>query len=213
MAHVMKTMDGNEAAAYSAYAFTEVATIYPITPSSPMAEHTDVWAANGKKNIFGQPVRLVEMQSEAGAAAAMQGSLETGALATSYTSSQGLLLMIPPMFRIAGQLHPGVLHVSARSVGTNTISIYGEHSDIYACRQTGFAMVASATVQEVMDLAGISHLSAIKGSVRLSWLRSLRKCMSCKGKSTGNVIFRVPDARSRELGICADLKHQEEPGR
>ena len=161
----MKTMDGNEAAAYSAYAFTEVATIYPITPSSPMAEHTDVWAANGKKNIFGQPVRLVEMQSEAGAAAAMQGSLETGALATSYTSSQGLLLMIPPMFRIAGQLHPGVLHVSARSVGTNTISIYGEHSDIYACRQTGFAMVASATVQEVMDLAGISHLSAIKGSV------------------------------------------------
>ena len=165
MEHVMKTMDGNEAAAYSAYAFTEVATIYPITPSSPMAEHTDVWAANGKKNIFGQPVRLVEMQSEAGAAAAMQGSLETGALATSYTSSQGLLLMIPPMFRIAGQLHPGVLHVSARSVGTNTISIYGEHSDIYACRQTGFAMVASATVQEVMDLAGISHLSAIKGSV------------------------------------------------
>lgn len=163
MEHVMKTMDGNEAAAYSAYAFTEVATIYPITPSSPMAEHTDVWAANGKKNIFGQPVRLVEMQSEAGAAAAMQGSLETGALATSYTSSQGLLLMIPPMFRIAGQLHPGVLHVSARSVGTNTISIYGEHSDIYACRQTGFAMVASATVQEVMDLAGISHLSAING--------------------------------------------------
>ena len=161
----MKTMDGNEAAAYSAYAFTEVATIYPITPSSPMAEHTDVWAANGKKNIFGQPVRLVEMQSEAGAAAAMQGSLETGALATSYTSSQGLLLMIPPMFRIAGQLHPGVLHVSARSVGTNTISIYGEHSDIYACRQTGFAMMASATVQEVMDLAGIAHLSAIKGSV------------------------------------------------
>ena len=165
MEHVMKTMDGNEAAAYSAYAFTEVATIYPITPSSPMAEHTDVWAANGKKNIFGQPVRLVEMQSEAGAAAAMQGSLETGALATSYTSSQGLLLMIPPMFRIAGQLHPGVLHVSARSVGTNTISIYGEHSDIYACRQTGFAMMASATVQEVMDLAGIAHLSAIKGSV------------------------------------------------
>ena len=165
MEKVMKTMDGNEAAAYAAYAFTEVATIYPITPSSPMAEHTDIWAANGKKNIFGQPVKLVEMQSEAGAVAAMQGALETGALATSYTSSQGLLLMIPPMFRIAGQLHPGVLHVSARSVGTNTISIYGEHSDIYACRQTGFAMLASAGVQEVMDLAGIAHLSAIKGSV------------------------------------------------
>ena len=165
MSKVMKTMDGNEAAAYVAYALTEVATIYPITPSSPMAEHTDVWAANGKKNIFGQPVKLVEMQSEAGAVAAMQGALETGALATSYTSSQGLLLMIPPMFRIAGQLHPGVLHVSARSVGTNTISIYGEHSDIYACRQTGFAMMASSTVQEVMDLGGIAHLSAIKGSV------------------------------------------------
>ena len=132
MADFMKTMDGNEAAAYIAYALTEVATIYPIPPSSPMAEHTDVWAAHGKKNLFGQPVRLVEMQSEAGAAAAMQGALETGALATSYTSSQGLLLMIPPMFRIAGQLHPGVLHVSARSVGTNTISIYVEHSDIYA---------------------------------------------------------------------------------
>ncbi len=165
MADMMKTMDGNEAAAYIAYALTEVATIYPITPSSPMAEHTDVWAAHGKKNLFGQPVRLVEMQSEAGAAAAMQGALETGALATSYTSSQGLLLMIPPMFRIAGQLHPGVLHVSARSVGTNTISIYGEHSDIYACRQTGFAMIASSSVQEVMDLGGIAHLSAIKGSV------------------------------------------------
>lgn len=143
MSKVMKTMDGNEAAAYAAYALTEVATIYPITPSSPMAEHTDVWSANGKKNIFGQTVNLVEMQSEAGAAAAMQGALETGALAASYTSSQGLLLMIPPMYRMAGQLHPGVLHVSARSVGTNTISIYGEHSDIYACRQTGFAMIAS----------------------------------------------------------------------
>lgn len=165
MSKVMKTMDGNEAAAYVAYALTEVATIYPITPSSPMAEHTDVWSANGKKNIFGQTVNLVEMQSEAGAAAAMQGALETGALATSYTSSQGLLLMIPPMFRIAGQLHPGVLHVSARSVGTNTISIYGEHSDIYACRQTGFAMLASSGVQEVMDLGGIAHLSAIKASV------------------------------------------------
>lgn len=165
MSKVMKTMDGNEAAAYAAYALTEVATIYPITPSSPMAEHTDVWSANGKKNIFGQTVNLVEMQSEAGAAAAMQGALETGALAASYTSSQGLLLMIPPMYRMAGQLHPGVLHVSARSVGTNTISIYGEHSDIYACRQTGFAMIASSSVQEVMDLGGIAHLSAIRASV------------------------------------------------
>ena len=120
---LMKTMDGNEAAAYVSYAFTEVATIYPITPSSPMAEHVDAWSAAGKKNLFGQRVKLVEMQSEAGACGAMHGALESGALATSYTASQGLLLMIPPMYRISGQLHPGVLHVSARSVGTHAFSI------------------------------------------------------------------------------------------
>ena len=162
---LMKTMDGNEAAAYVSYAFTEVATIYPITPSSPMAEHVDAWSAAGKKNLFGQRVKLVEMQSEAGACGAMHGALESSALATSYTASQGLLLMIPPMYRISGQLHPGVLHVSARSVGTHAFSIFGEHSDVMATRQTGFAMLCSSTVQEIMDLAGVAHLAAIKGRV------------------------------------------------
>ncbi|MBQ9814200.1 MAG: pyruvate:ferredoxin (flavodoxin) oxidoreductase [Lachnospiraceae bacterium] len=160
-----KTMDGNEAAAYASYAFTEVATIYPITPSSPMAEHVDTWAANGMKNIFGQPVKLMEMQSEAGACGAMHGALETGALASSYTASQGLMLMIPPLFRIAGQLMPGVIHVAARTVGTSAFSIFGDHSDVMACRQTGFAQLSSSSVQECMDLAAVAHLSAIKGSV------------------------------------------------
>ncbi len=162
---IMKTMDGNEAAAYVSYAFTEVATIYPITPSSPMAEHVDSWSANGKKNLFGQTVRLVEMESEAGAAGAMHGALEAGTLTTTYTASQGLLLMIPPMYRIAGQLKPGVFHVSARTVGTHAFSIFGDHSDVMACRQIGCAMLCSASVQEVMDLAGVAHLAAIKGSV------------------------------------------------
>ena len=134
-------MDGNEAAAYISYAFTEVATIYPITPSSPMAEHVDSWSANGKKNLFGQTVRLLELESEAGAAGAMHGSLETGALTTTYTASQGLLLMIPPMYRIAGQLKPGVFHVSSRTVGTHAFSIFGDHSDVMACRQIGCAML------------------------------------------------------------------------
>ena len=162
---IMKTMDGNEAAAYASYAFTEVATIYPITPSSPMAEAVDRWSAAGKKNVFGQTVRLVEMQSEAGASGAMHGSLESGSLATSYTASQGLLLMIPTMYRLSGQLKPGVLHVSARTVGTHAFSIFGDHSDVMSCRQTGFAMMASSSVQEVMDLAAVSHLSSIKSSI------------------------------------------------
>jgi len=160
-----KTMDGNEAAAYASYAFTEVATIYPITPSSPMAEHVDAWAANGKKNLFGQSVRLMEMQSEAGACGAMHGSLEAGALTSSYTASQGLMLMIPPLYRIAGQLLPGVIHVAARTVGTSAFSIFGDHSDVMACRQTGFAQLASSCVQECMDLAAVAHLSAIKARV------------------------------------------------
>ncbi len=162
---IKKTMDGNEAAAYASYAFTELATIYPITPSSPMADHVDNWAAHGKKNLFGQPVQLVELQSEAGACGAMHGALETGSLATTYTASQGLMLMIPPMYRIAGSLLPGVMHVAARTVGTHSISIFGDHSDVMACRQTGFAQLASASVQECMDLAAVAHLSAIKGSV------------------------------------------------
>lgn len=165
MSKIMKTMDGNEAAAYAAYAFTEVAGIYPITPSSPMADYTDIWASQGKKNLFSMPVKVIEMQSEAGAAGAVHGSLQVGALTTTYTASQGLLLKIPNMYKIAGQLLPGVIHVAARSLASQALSIFGDHQDIYACRQTGFAMLASDSVQEVMDLAGIAHLSAIKGRV------------------------------------------------
>ena len=162
---VMKSMDGNEAAAYASYAFTEVATIYPITPSSPMANHVDEWAAKGKKNLFGMPVKLMEMQAEAGACAAMQGALEAGALGTTYTSAQGLMLMIPPMYRIAGLLLPAVMHVAARSVATESVSIFGDHSDVMACRQIGWAQLASSSVQECMDLGAVAHLAAIKGHV------------------------------------------------
>ncbi len=165
MAKPMKTMDGNEAAAYASYAFTEVAGIYPITPSSPMADYTDIWASQGKKNLFGMPVKVVEMQSEAGAAGSVHGSLQAGALTTTYTAAQGLLLKIPNMYKIAGQALPGVIHVAARSLAAQALSIFGDHQDIYACRQTGFAMLASDSVQEVMDLAGVAHLSAIKGRV------------------------------------------------
>ena len=160
-----KSMDGNEAAAYASYAFTEVATIYPITPSSPMANHVDEWAAKGKKNLFGMPVKLMEMQAEAGACAAMQGALEAGALGTTYTSAQGLMLMIPPMYRIAGLLLPAVMHVAARSVATEAVSIFGDHQDVMACRQIGWAQLASSSVQECMDLGAVAHLSAIKGHI------------------------------------------------
>jgi pyruvate-ferredoxin/flavodoxin oxidoreductase len=165
MAKVMKSMDGNNAAAHVAYAFTDVAAIYPITPSSPMAEYVDEWSAHGRKNIFGQQVKVVEMQSEAGASGTVHGSLAAGALTTTFTASQGLLLMIPNMYKIAGELLPGVFHVSARAVAGHALSIFGDHSDVMACRQTGFAMLASGSVQEVMDLAGVAHLSAIKGRV------------------------------------------------
>lgn len=165
MSKVMKTMEGNEAAAYAAYAFTEVAGIYPITPSSPMADYTDMWAAAGKKNLFGMPVKLVEMQSEAGAAGSVHGSLQIGALTTTYTASQGLLLKIPNMYKIAGQLLPCVIHVAARSIASQALSIFGDHQDIYATRQIGFAMLCSHSVQETMDLAGVAHLAAIRGRV------------------------------------------------
>ncbi|MDR1001177.1 MAG: pyruvate:ferredoxin (flavodoxin) oxidoreductase [Clostridiales bacterium] len=165
MSHSKKTMDGNAAAAHVSYAFTEVAGIYPITPSSPMAEHVDEWAANGRKNIFGQTVHVVELQSEAGAAGTVHGSLAAGALTTTYTASQGLLLMIPNMYKIAGELLPGVLHVSARALASHALSIFGDHSDVMACRQTGFAMLASSSVQQVMDLGAVAHLAAIKGRV------------------------------------------------
>ena len=163
MSKLLKICDGNEAAAYVAYAFSEVAGIYPITPSSPMAEKTDEWAANGRKNIFGQTVRLVEMQSEAGACGACHGALEAGALATSFTASQGLMLMIPTMHRISGERLPGVLHVASRTVGTHAFSIFGDHSDVMNCRQTGFAMLSSGSVQQAADLAAVAHLSAISG--------------------------------------------------
>ena len=165
MAKVMKTMDGNEAAAYASYAFTEVAGIYPITPSSPMADFTDIWASQGKKNLFGMPVKVVEMQSEGGAAGTVHGSLQAGALTTTYTASQGLLLKIPNMYKMAGQLLPSVIHVSARTLATHALSIFGDHQDVYAARQTGYAMLSSGSVQEVMDLAGVAHLCAIKGRV------------------------------------------------
>ena len=165
MARQFKSMDGNTAAAHVSYAFTEVAGIYPITPSSPMADNVDQWAAAGRKNIFGNPVRVIEMQSEAGASGTVHGSLAAGALTTTYTASQGLLLMIPNMYKIAGELLPGVFHVSARTVAAQSLNIFGDHSDVMACRQTGFAMLAEGSVQEVMDLAPVAHLAAIKGRV------------------------------------------------
>ncbi len=165
MAREFKSMDGNSAAAYVSYAFTEVAGIYPITPSSPMADLVDQWSAQGRKNIFGTRVKVCEMQSEGGASGTMHGSLAAGALTTSYTASQGLLLMIPNMYKMAGELLPGVLHVSARTVATQALNIFGDHSDVMACRQTGFAMLAEGNVQEIMDLAPVAHLSAIKGRV------------------------------------------------
>ena len=165
MARKLKTMDGNTAAAHVSYAFTEVAAIYPITPSSPMADLVDQWSAAGRKNIFGSTVKVQEMQAESGAAGAVHGSLNAGALTTTYTASQGLLLMIPNMYKIAGELLPGVFHVTARAIASHTLSIFGDHSDVMACRQTGFAMLAEGNVQEVMDLSPVAHLAAIKGRV------------------------------------------------
>ena len=166
------SMDGNTAAAHVSYAFTEVAAIYPITPSSPMAEQVDAWSAVGKNytgdpavNVFGDKVKVVEMESEAGAAGAVHGSLAAGALTTTYTASQGLLLMIPNLYKIAGELLPCVIHVSARTVASHALNIFGDHSDVYACRQTGFAMLAESNPQEIMDLGAVAHLSAIKGRV------------------------------------------------
>ena len=160
-----RIMDGNEAASYVSYNFTEVAGIYPITPASPMAELTDKWSSEGKLNYFDTPVKVVEMESEAGAAGMIHGSLQAGCLTTTYTASQGLLLMVPNMYKIAGELLPCVINVAARSIATHALSIFGDHQDIYATRMTGFAMLASSSVQEVMDLTGVAHLAAIKGSV------------------------------------------------
>ena len=159
------TIDGNTAASHVAYAFSEVAAIYPITPSSPMAEVADEWATAGRTNMWGQKVKIAEMQSEGGAAGAVHGSLTAGALTTTYTASQGLLLMIPNMYKISGELLPSVFHVSARALAAHSLNIFGDHSDVMACRQTGFAMLCDSSVQEVMDLALVAHLSTLKTSV------------------------------------------------
>ena len=165
MARKMKTMDGNHAAAHASYAFTDVAAIYPITPSSPMAEATDEWATQGRKNMFGREVQITEMQSEAGAAGAVHGSLVAGALTTTYTASQGLLLMIPNLYKVAGEHLPGVFHVSARAIASHALNIFGDHSDVYACRQTGCAMLCESSVQEVMDLTPVAHCAALEGKI------------------------------------------------
>ena len=165
MGKKMQTVDGNTAAAHVAYAFSEVAAIYPITPSSPMGEFADAWAAEGRKNVFGQKVKVSELQSEGGASGAVHGALQGGSLTTTFTASQGLLLMIPNMNKISGELLPGVFHVSARSVATHALSIFGDHSDVMHCRATGFALLSSAGVQEAHDLAIVAHLAAIESSV------------------------------------------------
>ena len=161
----MVCIDGNAAAAHVAYAFSEVAAIYPITPSSPMGENAEAWAAAGKKNMWGKKLDIIEMQSEAGAAGAVHGSLSAGALTTTFTASQGLLLMIPNMFKIAGEMLPTVFHVSARSLAAQSLSIFGDHADVMACRSTGFAMTVASNVQETMDMALVAHLATLKSQV------------------------------------------------
>ena len=192
----MKTMDGNTAAAHISYAFTEVTAIFPITPSSPMAEHVDEWVAQGRKNIFGQPVKVMEMQSEGGAAGAVHGSLQAGALTTTYTASQGLLLMIPNMYKIAGEMLPGVFHVSARALATSSLNIFGDHQDVMAARQTGFAMLAEGSVQEVMDLSAVAHLAAIKGRIPF--------CNFFDGFRTSHEIQKIEVLEYDELASLVD---------
>jgi len=165
MAKTMQTVDGNTAAAHVAYAMSDVATIYPITPSSPIGEIADDWAANGRKNVFGQDMTVRQMQSEAGAAAAVHGSLAGGALTSTFTASQGLLLMIPNMYKMSGELLPAVFHVTARAIAAHALSIFGDHQDVMAVRQTGFGLLASNSVQEAMDMALVAHLAAIEASV------------------------------------------------
>jgi len=192
------TCDGNYAASHIAYMFSEVAAIYPITPSSTMAEYIDEWAAFGRKNIFGETVKVTEMQSEAGAAGAVHGSLQAGALTTTYTASQGLLLMIPNMYKIAGELLPGVFHVSARSLAAQALSIFGDHSDVMSTRQTGFAMLATGSVQEVMDLAGVAHLTAIKS--RVPFLHFF------DGFRTSHEIQKIEVLETEQLAALVDQK-------
>ena len=192
---VMKTMDGNEACATVAYHFTDVAGIYPITPSSPMSEKVDEWSAAGKKNMFGQPVRLVEMQSEAGAAGALHGVAEAGALATTFTSSQGLLLMIPNLYIMAGHRMPAVFHVAARSVAQHANNIFGDHQDVMSCRTTGVTMMSTGSVQEVMDLAAVAHLTTIKTRVPFIHFHD--------GFRTSHEIQKIESHRSGQGGEAA----------
>ena len=196
MGKIKMTVDGNTAAAYVAYAYTDVAAIYPITPSSTMAEVVDDWAANGMKNCFGQSVKVVEMQSEAGAAGAFHGSLQAGALTTTFTASQGLLLMIPNMYKVAGELLPGVFHVSARSLAAQALNIFGDHQDVMAARMTGCVMLASGSGQEVMDIAPVAHLSAIKG--RLPFIHFF------DGFRTSHEIQKVEALEYEDLGSLID---------
>ena len=202
MARKLKSMDGNQAAAHVSYAFTEVAAIYPITPSSPMADYVDQWAAAGQKNIFGTTVKVQEMQAESGAAGAVHGSLNAGALTTTYTASQGLLLMIPNMYKIAGELLPGVFHVTARTLASHTLSIFGDHQDVMACRQTGFAMLCEGNVQEVMDLSAVAHLAAIKG--RVPFLNFF------DGFRTSHEIQKIAVWDYKDLASMVDMKAVEE---
>ena len=196
------TCDGNEAAAHVSYMFTEVAAIYPITPSSPMAEHVDEWAAQGRKNIFGETVTLQEMQSEAGAAGTVHGSLQAGALTTTYTASQGLLLMIPNMYKIAGEFLPCVFHVSARSLASHALCIFGDHQDVMACRQTGFAMLCESSVQEVMDLSGVAHLATLK--TRVPFINFF------DGFRTSHEIQKIECLENDDLAPLVDMKAVEE---
>lgn len=196
------TCDGNHAASHVAYMFSEVAAIYPITPSSNMAENVDEWAAHGRKNIFGEQVTLVELQSEAGAAGTVHGSLQAGALTSTYTASQGLLLMIPNMYKIAGELLPGVFHVSARSLAAQALSIFGDHSDVMSTRQTGFAMLATGSVQQIMDIAPIAHLAAIKS--RIPFLHFF------DGFRTSHEIQKVEEADQDALAKLIDTKALKE---
>ena len=194
MARKMKTMDGNSAVAHVSYAFTDVAAIYPITPSSVMADLTDKFSAAGQKNLFGREVQVTEMQSEGGASGAVHGSLAAGALTTTYTASQGLLLMIPNMYKMAGELLPSVIHVSARALTSHALSIFGDHSDVYACRQTGYAMLCSNNPQECMDLTAVAHLTAIKGRVPfLHFFDGFRTSHEVRTSSTAS----APLTRSR----------------
>ena len=197
-----KTIDGNTAASHVAYAFSDVAAIYPITPSSPMAEVADEWSAQGRKNLFGQTIKIAEMESEAGAAGAVHGSLVAGALTSTFTASQGLLLMIPNMYKISGELLPCVFHVSARALAAHALNIFGDHQDVMACRQTGFAMLASNSVQEAMDMALVAHLSTLEA--RVPFLHFF------DGFRTSHEVSKIDEISYEDMAKLLDMKYVDE---